>query len=395
MNLFQSVLDEKLQQRKQQALYRSRRVIESAQDVRIVVDGTPYLSFCSNDYLGFANHPALKQRQQQAIEKYGCGSGASHLISGHSDAHHALENELAEFMQVERVLLFSTGYMANLGIANALLERHDAVFEDRLNHASLIDAGLMSAAKLSRYHHCDVAALQRQLQRFECRLKLVLTDAVFSMDGNIAPLQELIQVCQQEQAWLMIDDAHGFGVLGEHGRGSLEHFELATNDVPIYMATLGKAMGVAGAFVAGSENLIETLIQYSRPYIYTTAMPAVQAETLRESLALLAREKWRRDKLRELIQYFREKAQQLELPLLESHTPIQPLMIGDSQTALNLAEQLQQQGILISAIRPPTVPDNTARLRITFSANHELSDIDRLLAILDNLFHDTTLSAKE
>jgi len=392
MDLFQSIIEEKLQQRKQQALYRSRRVVESAQDIRILIDGKSYLSFCSNDYLGLANHPALKKRQQLAIDKYGVGSGASHLISGHSQAHHALEDELAEYMQVERVLLYSTGYMANMGIVNALLERHDAVFEDRLNHASLIDAGLLTTAKLSRYHHCDVNMLQRQLECSEARLKLVLTDAVFSMDGNLAPISELIETCEQNKAWIMVDDAHGFGVLGEHGRGSLEYSGLKTEQVPIYMATLGKAMGVAGAFVAGSEALIESLIQYSRPYVYTTAMPATLAETLRESLLLLTREAWRREKLRELIQYFKQSAKQLGLPLLESDTAIQPLLVGDSQTALNLAEQLQHKGILISAIRPPTVPENTARLRITFSANHELKDIDLLLESLEKLFDDPALS---
>lgn len=395
MDRFQSIIDEKLAQRKQQSLFRRRRIIESAQDVRIVVDGKSFLSFCSNDYLGLANHPALKKRQQQAIDKYGSGSGASHLISGHSRAHHALEEELADFLQVESVLLYSTGYMANLGIASALLERHDALFEDRLNHASLIDAGLLSAAKMSRYHHCDVAMLERQLLRSEARLKLVLSDAVFSMDGNIAPIAELNSVCFQNDAWLMIDDAHGFGALGKNGRGSLEHLGMRTEQVPIYMATLGKAMGVAGAFVAAKNNVIETLIQYSRPYTYTTAMPAALAETLRESLLLLERESWRRSKLEDLIRYFKQRAKQLELPLMESDTAIQPLMVGESQKALQLAEKLQQQGILITAIRPPTVPENSARLRITLSANHEIADIDFLFNILESLSHEFILPSDQ
>ncbi|MFK5984383.1 MAG: 8-amino-7-oxononanoate synthase [Pseudomonadota bacterium] len=391
MSLFTSHLDNQLLLQKNSQRYRQRKIVETAQDVVIKMNGKKYLNFCSNDYLGLANHPRLIKRQKQALDTYGCGSGASHLVCGHSSAHHALEEDLADFMGTESVLLFSSGYMANLGILNSILTRHDAVFEDRLNHASLIDAGLFTHAKMKRYAHVDMAVLEQQLQVSKSPNKLIISDAVFSMDGNIAPIADLIQLSEKNSAGLMLDDAHGFGVLGEQGRGSIEHFNLKTEQVDIYMATLGKAMGVSGAFVAGNKVLIETLIQFSRTYTYTTAMPAVLAETLRESLLLLQQESWRRDKLKQLIAYFKSSAAQLGICLSDSPTAIQPIMIGDNQTTINLAKDLMQQGIYVAAIRPPSVPEDTARLRITLSANHQQYDIDRLLSTLKKSMQEQNL----
>jgi 8-amino-7-oxononanoate synthase len=382
MSSLASHLQNQLIQQKKSQRYRQRKIVSSAQDVNINIAGKIYLNFCSNDYLGLANHPRLIQRQKQALNSYGCGSGASHLVSGHSDAHHSLEQELAEFLGVEATILFSSGYMANLGILNTILNRQDSVFEDRLNHASLIDAGQFCQAKMKRYAHADSSALQQQLLASNSPHKLIVSDAVFSMDGDIAPIPELVQLANEHSAWLMLDDAHGFGVLGEKGRGSMEYYHLQPEQVDIYMATLGKAMGVSGAFVAGSKDLIDTLVQFSRTYIYTTAMPAVLAETLRESIVLLTEESWRREKLKDLIDYFRTSASQLGITLIESPTAIQPIIIGDNQTSTHLAEELMSQGIYVAAIRPPTVPENTARLRITLSANHQKKDIDRLLYAL-------------
>ena len=373
-------LHAELEQRKKDSLYRRRLVCQSPQGVETVIESRTYLSFCSNDYLGLANHPEVKQAFIKGAERYGVGSGAAHLGNGHCEAHHALEEELARFTGYPRALLFSTGYMANLGIAQALCGRGDAVFEDRLNHASLLDAGLLSGARLQRYPHKDVDSLSQKLSERIGGEKLVMTDGVFSMDGDLAPVLQLADVCQQQDAWLMVDDAHGFGLLGAHGRGSLEHLQCHINQVPIYMGTLGKALGTAGAFVAGSEDLIEYLIQKSRTYIYTTAMPAAVSEATRMSLKLVQTENWRREHLNELIAHWRKGAQKLGLQLMDSNTPIQPVLIGDTATAVKLSEQLFKRGILITAIRPPTVPDDTARLRITLSASHSLDHIEQLLA---------------
>lgn len=363
--------------------YRHRRVIDSATGIHTHMDNKAYLSFCSNDYLGLANHPNIVQAMQHGAERWGVGSGASHLISGHSHAHHALEEELADFVGTERALLFSSGYMANLGIISALCKRGDSVFEDRLNHASLLDGALLSQAKLKRYPHNDSQALANKLAQQNEGNKLVITDSVFSMDGDIAPLPILAQTAKQHDAWLMVDDAHGLGVLGKQGRGSLNHFGLNSDDCPVLMATLGKAFGTSGAFVAGSETLIEYLIQKARTYIYTTALPAAVAEATRASLRQVQKDEWRREKLRSLITQFRDGATQLGLKLMDSNTPIQPLMVGSSSQALAMSDALKQHGILISAIRPPTVPKDTARLRITFSAQHEPAHIQRLLNALE------------
>jgi len=366
-------------------LYRSRRIIDSPQGPLLHSDGRELLSFCSNDYLGLANHPELIAALKRGADEYGVGSGAAHLVNGHSHAHHALEEELAAFTGRPRALLFSTGYMANLGVAGALLGRGDSAFEDRLNHASLLDAGLLSGARLVRYTHGDPEALEKKLQTSKSEEKLVLTDGVFSMDGDIAPLPALAEAAMPNGAWIMVDDAHGIGVLGHSGGGSLQHFGLDLDEVPILMGTLGKAIGTFGAFVAGSEALIETLINKARPYIYTTAMPPAVAEATRASLRLVQSGGWRREKLHTLITRFRAGATQLGLQLMESITPIQPLLVGDAHEALRLSEALLERGILISAIRPPTVPEGTARLRITFSAAHSEEQVDRLLGALEEV----------
>ena len=371
-----------LDRRKAEYLYRRRRVVLGPQGPELVVDGRPMLGFCSNDYLGLANHPDVIAAMQRGAEQYGVGGGASHLVSGHSSAHHALEEELAEFTGRPRALLFSTGYMANQGVITALLGRGDNIYEDRLNHASLIDAGLLSRANFKRFAHSDMDALSKQMDSQESGESLVAVDGVFSMDGDIAPLPELVDICRKQSAWLMVDDAHGIGVLGKSGAGSMEHFDLGLGDVPILMGTLGKALGTFGAFVAGSEELIETMIQQARSYIYTTASPPAVAEATRVSLKLVQEESWRRERLQELIKRFRVGAEQLSLPLMSSDTPIQPIVVGSAEQAMAMSERLEERGILVSAIRAPTVPDGSARLRVTFCANHRDGDVDRLLEAL-------------
>lgn len=370
-----------LEQLRQAGLYRQRRVVEGPQAINLQVDGRCLINFCSNDYLGLANHPALAVAFKQGADKYGVGSGASHLISGHTHAHHALEEELAEFTGRERALLFSTGYMANLGIVSALIDRGGRVFEDRLNHASLLDGGLLSRAEFQRYQHNDLDDLQHRLNQ-STQKALIVTDGVFSMDGDLAHLPGLAKLAERHQAALMVDDAHGFGVLGAKGAGVAEHFALNQQQLPVLMATLGKACGSFGAFVAGNQDLIEYLIQKSRSYIYTTAMPAAVAEATRASLQLIQTETWRRERLQQLIVYFRKSAAQQNLKLMDSMTAIQPILVGDSHAVLLAGERLQALGFWVGAIRPPTVPKGSARLRITLSAEHSFEHIDRLLEVL-------------
>ena len=338
------------------------------------------LSFCSNDYLGLANHPEVIAALRRGAEQWGVGSGAAHLVSGHSAAHEALEVELAELTQRPRALLFSTGYMANLGVISALAGRGDTVMEDRLNHASLLDGALLSRATLRRYPHGDAAALGRIA--VDDPPRLIASDGVFSMDGDLAPVPDLARIAQETGAWLLVDDAHGLGVLGREGRGTLDHLGVDALDVPILMGTLGKAFGTFGAFVAGSSELIETLIQRARSYIYTTAPPPAMAEAARAGLAIARRDGWRRERLRALIDRLRTGAAQLGLPLADSSTPIQPLMAGSTEQALAWSGTLEAAGILVTPIRPPTVPEGTARLRITLSAAHSGTDVDRLLDAL-------------
>ncbi|RLJ19983.1 8-amino-7-oxononanoate synthase [bacterium endosymbiont of Escarpia laminata] len=378
-------LHKNLNQRRRDDLYRARRTVDGPQQPELLVDGRPMLSFCSNDYLGLANHPEVIRALQQGAGRYGVGSGSAHLISGHSRAHEELEEALAVFTGRPRVLLFSTGYMANLGVVSALLGRGDLLFEDRLNHASLVDAGVLSRARMKRYQHTDASSLERQLGAAGEGRRLVVTDGVFSMDGDLAPLPDLARLAAQNNAWLMVDDAHGLGVLGETGGGCTSHFGLSEKEVPILMGTLGKALGTFGAFVAGSEVLIETLIQQARSYVYTTATPPALAEATLVSLQIAQEESWRRERLQKLITRFRGQVAGFGLSLVASETPIQPIVAGSAGRALTWSRHLEAQGILVSAIRPPTVPEGSARLRITLSASHSDAQLERLLEVLAEL----------
>lgn len=371
-----------LAQKKADGLYRQRRTLTSAQGARVWVNDRELLNFCSNDYLGLANHPEIIAAFTVAAQAYGVGSGASHLVCGHSAEHHALEEELAAFTGRARALLFSTGYMANTGIVQALVGKGDAVFEDKLNHASLIDGGLASGAQFQRYRHNDTGHLAELLEKSTALRKLVVTDGVFSMDGDLAPLSALAALAKKHDAWLMVDDAHGIGVLGDSGAGIAEQTGLAPAQLPVLVGTLGKGLGTFGAFVAGDDALIEFLINSARSYIFTTALPPGVAAATRASLRLVQREHWRREKLQELVAYFRLQASALGLELLASDTPIQPLLLGSNERALRWSQSLEEQGVLVGAIRPPTVPVGSARLRITFSAAHEKADVDILLKAL-------------
>jgi 8-amino-7-oxononanoate synthase len=372
-----------LERRRSDALLRVRRTVESPQGARIRVDGRDVLAFASNDYLGLANDPALVAAACEAARRWGVGAGASHLVAGHQSPHEALERELAAFVAPcanARALVFSSGYLANLAILTALADRHDAIFADRLNHACLTDGALLSRASLIRYRHADPANVEHALAASDARQKLIVTDAVFSMDGDIAPLPALLRLADAHDAWLVVDDAHGFGVLGE-GRGTLAHFGIESERI-VYMGTLGKAAGVAGAFVAAHPSVIETLVQSARSYIYTTAAPPLLAETLRAALAAIRDGAKRRARLTELIAAFRRANGEWPWKLLPSSTPIQPIVIGDVGTTCAVADALLARGILVPAIRPPTVPAGTARLRVSLSAAHSPSDVETLVAAL-------------
>ncbi|SPO64646.1 8-amino-7-oxononanoate synthase [Pseudomonas sp. JV241A] len=375
----------RLEQRRAADLYRQRPLLQSPQGPEVVVDGQPLLAFCSNDYLGLANHPEVIAAWRAGAERWGVGGGASHLVIGHSSPHHAVEEALAELTGRPRALLFSTGYMANLGALTALVGQGDTVLQDRLNHASLLDAGLLSGARFNRYLHNDAVSLASRLDKAVGNT-LVVTDGVFSMDGDLADLPALAAVANARDAWLMVDDAHGLGTLGRNGGGIVEHFGLSLEQVPVLIGTLGKACGTAGAFVAGSEELIECLIQFARPYIYTTSQPPALACATLRSLELLRSEHWRREHLAALIQQFRSGAEQIGLQLLDSFTPIQPILIGDSARALRLSQMLRERGLLVTAIRPPTVPTGSARLRVTLSAAHSPAQVQLLLNALADCY---------
>ena len=374
-------LNARLAARRAEHLYRQRPLLQSPQGPEVIVDGKPLLAFCNNDYMGLANHPEVIAAWQAGAERWGVGGGASHLVIGHSTPHHALEEALAEFTGRPRALLFSNGYMANLGTVTALVGQGDTVLEDRLNHASLLDAGLLSGARFSRYLHNDCDSLASRLDK-AVGDTLIVTDGVFSMDGDVADLPALAKAAKAKNAWLMVDDAHGFGPLGANGAGIVEHFGLGIDDVPVLIGTLGKSFGTAGAFVAGSEELIETLIQFARPYIYTTSQPPALACATLKSLELLRTEHWRREHLAALIKQFRAGAQALGLELMDSFTPIQPILIGDSGRALRLSQLLRERGVMVTAIRPPTVPAGSARLRVTLSAAHSEAQVQLLLQAL-------------
>lgn len=371
-------MTERLEARRAQSVYRQRHTLSSAQGREVIYQGQPYLNFASNDYLGLAADPRLMEAQRLAVKQWGVGAGSAHLVCGHQSPHEALEDALATLTGRPAALLFSTGYMANLGVIQALTQRGDEVIQDRLNHASLLDGAQLSGARLKRYQHQDIASLSQHLSAPCKGLKLVVSDGVFSMDGDCADIPALASQCQAHQALLMIDDAHGLGVLGSRGGGLCQDYGLDT--VPVLVGTLGKALGTAGAFVAGSHALIDYLTNFARTAIYTTAQPPAVAATTLKAIELVQQEPERRQHLGQLIQYFREGAQALALPLLNSQTPIQPLALSSSAQALDWQAQLAQAGLWVGAIRPPTVP--SPRLRITLTAAHRMSDIDRLINAL-------------
>jgi 8-amino-7-oxononanoate synthase len=378
-------LDKQLAQLAEQHALRHRRTLASPCGTEAEFDGHKLLSFGSNDYLGLASDPAVIAAARDAASRWGVGAGSSHLVGGHMSPHDWLEQKLAAFVGAERALLFSTGMMANLGIVPALLGRGDAIFADRLNHASLIDAALLSRADHHRYPHNDLTTLEKLLSKSTARRKLILTDAVFSMDGDLADLPRLLQLADRFDAWLVVDDAHGFGVLGKNGRGALSHFNLAISPRLIYMGTLGKAAGASGAFVAAGANVIEWLMQRARTYIFTTASSPIIAGALLASLELIEQGEDRRTNLQQLISHLRSGLTNTRWKLLPSSTAIQPILIGENDETLRVADALYAQGIWVPAIRPPTVPQGTARLRVSLSAAHSIEQVDRLLDALRNL----------
>ncbi|MBI1892099.1 MAG: 8-amino-7-oxononanoate synthase [Burkholderiales bacterium] len=396
-------LERKLKAIDARSMRRRVRVTDSPCAPRMKVDGVEgceLLAFCSNDYLGLAAHPRVVEAMQEGAARYGAGSGASHLISGHSRAHALLEEKLAAFvgphLEQARALYFCTGYMANLAMLSAFGGMDTAIFSEELNHASLIDGGRLTRADVVTYPHGDLAALEKLLAESDAKTKLVVTDSVFSMDGDLAPLPQLLTLCERYNAWLMVDDAHGFGILGEHGRGALEHFNLHSPYL-IYMGTLGKAAGVGGAFVAAHETVIEWLVQRARPYIYTTAAPPAIAHALSTSIDIIAGEEGRalRKHLQSLIQQLQTSLTLRLWRQLRSTTAIQPIIIGENQSALDAAAALLEQGLWVPAIRPPTVPPNTARLRVTLSAAHTKEDVEQLASILNALEQAQTATALE
>lgn len=378
-------INQSIAQRKEDNLWRQRINLSSPQGSRIKLSGLSLLNFSSNDYLGLAQH---SDALAAGAKTWGMGSGASHLVCGHSTAHHQFEQALANAVGYPRALLFANGYMANMAILQTLLTRHDRLYQDKLNHASLIDGGLLSNSQMRRYRHNDVQHLEDYLSQHstvkngDTSLSLVATDAVFSMDGDQAPLKALSEVCRQYSALLMVDDAHGFAVLGNQTHtGSLAEQGLQSSEVDVYMGTLGKGLGGYGAFVAASEEIIEYLIQFARPYIYTTALPAALAAAMHDNLNIVQTGE-RQKTLADRIHYFRQQAAAAALSIMPSSTAIQPLMIGDDAKALQVSHQLRGSGILVTAIRPPTVAKGSARLRITLTASHTEQDIDQLIDTL-------------
>jgi 8-amino-7-oxononanoate synthase len=375
-----------LQAMDREGVRRVRRTVEAytreGLTTHVRVEGRELVNFCSNDYLGLARDRRLVAALRASARVFGVGSGAAHLVTGHSVEHQRLEAALAELTGREAALLFSTGYMANLGIITALVGRGGVVLEDRLNHASLIDGALMSGARLSRYNHGSVADALKRIESATEQDRLIATDGVFSMDGDVAPLVPLARLASLAAAWFVVDDAHGFGVLGPQGAGSVAAAELTVDEVPLVMGTLGKAFGVFGAFVAGPRDLVDFLLQRARSYVYTTALPPAVAAAATVAVRIARDETWRRARLQALIARFRAGATALGLPLMDSQTPIQPLVLEDSQLCLAASQALRERGFWVAAIRPPTVPQHTARLRVTLSAAHTDQDLDGLLASL-------------
>jgi len=373
-------LGARLAEQQTKGLYRRHRMVGGPQQVRLQMDGRQMVSFCSNDYLGLANHPDVKAAFIRGVQQYGVGSGAAHLIAGHSRVHQQLEEELAEFTGYERILLFSTGYMANIGVLSALTERHDVIYQDKLNHASLLDGGLQSRAKMKRYPHADVESLRYQLKNEMAVHGLVVTDGVFSMEGDIAPLPDIVSIASDRGYMVVVDDAHGFGVLGARGQGSVDAAGLNKAHISAYMATLGKAMGTFGAFVAGSQAVIESLIQFARSYVYTTAPPPAIAEATRTSLQILRQDEQRRLRLHDNVGYFRSVAAELGVDTGRFATAIQPVRMPDVESAIGVQRIMERRGYLIMAIRPPTTPQPC--LRITLCSEHAHNDIDGMLDVL-------------
>lgn len=384
IDLLQS-LAARVAERERAGLLRRARTLDAMHGVRVTADGRELLNFCSNDYLGLAQDVRIVEALQNAANKHGVGSTAAHLVCGHHREHTRLEEVLSDWTGRDAVLLFSSGWLANLGAMQALLDRDGVCVQDKLNHASLLDAARLAGVMLKRYPHNEAGAAARQLASVAGKPALLATDGVFSMDGDVAPLRELASLCQREGATLMVDDAHGLGVLGEHGAGSVHEAGLSPDEAPVLMATLGKALGCAGAFVAGSRALIEGLTQFARTFVYTTAMPLALAAAACEAVRIVRAEEWRRERLRALIARFRTGASQLGLPLMDSRSAIQPIVLGDARRTVAASRALEQGGLLVTAIRPPTVPAGSARLRITLSAAHEPADVDRLLDALSQL----------
>ena len=370
--------------RARESLLRRLRAVATVAGARIQIDGRCLLNFASNDYLGLAQHPALVEALAAAAARWGVGASAAHLLGGHRDEHARLEEALARWTGRERALSFSTGYMANLGVLSALLGGGDLCVQDKFNHASLLDGARLASCELKRYPHADVDAARRQLETRADATALLATDGVFSMDGDVAPLSRLAALCKTQRATLMVDDAHGLGVLGPAGAGSVAEAKLSQDDVPVLMATLGKALGVAGAFVAGSASLVDGLVQGARSFVYTTALPPALAAATRVAIDIACFEDWRRDRLTHLIAHFRHGAARRGIALSASRTPIQPVPVGDSAAALAVAAKLEEAGFFVPAIRPPTVPRGQARLRVALSALHSEADVERLLDALDS-----------
>ncbi len=375
-------LQESLREIERQGLCRNLRLTEGPQSREITMNGQKVLNFCSNNYLGLADHPQLRLAAIRAIEAEGVGSGASRLVCGHMRAHQKLEARLAGFKGTPSALVFSTGYMANVGILASICERGDIIFSDRLNHASIVDGSLLSQAVFKRYPHKDMATLEEWLKSAGgFRRRLIVTDSVFSMDGDIAPLDQIVELAQRYDAMVMVDEAHAFGVLGQHGKGAVEHFHLE-GKVDIQMGTLSKAAGVFGAYCCGSSELIQFLVNRARSFIYTTAMPPAIAAAATAAIDLLEREPQRRENLWKNSVYVRTELQRMGFSTLESQTPIIPLIVKDSQKAVEFSQRLLESGIFVQAIRPPTVPNNTARLRVTVMATHTKEDLDCLLGAI-------------
>jgi 8-amino-7-oxononanoate synthase len=387
MNPFEKQLGTQLQLRKSDSQWRERLLLQSKQSAELMLDDSQLINFSSNDYLGLASNLSTIESVHQQLDSLGVGSGASHLVSGHHQIHQSLEIEVAEFLKRDSAVTFSTGYMANLGILQSLAKKGELIIADKLNHASLIDGAKLSNANSVRYQHCDMSALEKRLKS-EAPQKWVVTDGVFSMDGDLAPLDKIAGLCQKYQANLIVDDAHGVGVVGEQGQGCAEFYNLDQNQLPVLMGTFGKALGGFGAFVTGSQQLTDYLVQFARPYIYTTAMPAILAAANLHNLRLIKNDTSLMQRLKQNITKFKLLAEQAGLNLLASDTAIQPIVIGDSDKLVELNRQLIEAGYLVGAIRPPTVPVKTDRLRITLSAQHTEKQIKGLIEQLNSSIND-------